>query len=146
MSEAASTTTEQTTPYLELSERLRRNPPMSPAAVAEMLGVTMKKTDLGHEASGAGSDGVEFAKLVFRFLPNGNPNVFVITLPDGAGPSPATVRESFGDLRLLAGPRGKSPEDEMIIGRDEYWGTLSFGFAEKARENLRTIVFSFGQK
>lgn len=146
MSEATSTTTEQTTPYLELTERLRRNPPKSPEAVAEKLGVKLKKTDLAYEGSGTGSDGVDFAKLVFRFLPDGEPNLLVITLPDGVGPSPDTVRASFEDLRLLAAPRGRSEEEEMLIGRNEYWGKLSFGFPVKAPDNLRTIIFDYVRK
>lgn len=146
MSEAANTTTEQTTPYLELAERLRRIPPKSPDAVAENLGVKLKKTDFAYEGSGMGSDGVEFAKLTFRFLPSGEPNLLVITLPDGVGPSPAVVRASFEDLRLLAAPRGRSMEEEMLIGRNEYWGKISFGFPAKAPNNLRTIVFNYVRK
>lgn len=143
MSEATSTTTEQTTPYLELAERLRRNPPKSPDAVVEMLGIKLKKIDNAYEGAGTGSDGVDFAKLAFRFLPSGEPNLLVITLPDGAGPAPDVVRGSFEDLRLLAVPRGRSEEEEMLIGRDEYWGKISFGFPAKAPNNLRTIIFDY---
>ncbi|MEM7320175.1 MAG: hypothetical protein AAF408_14280, partial [Pseudomonadota bacterium] len=146
MSEAANTTTEQTTSYLDVAERLRRNPPKSPSEVAEKIGVTLKKSDQVFEGTGTGGDGVDFAKLVFRFLPSGEPNVFVITLPDGTGPSPDTVRASFDDLRLIAAPRGRSEEEEMLIGRNEYWGTLSFGFPVKAPNNLRTIVFNYVRK
>lgn len=136
--------------YLDLAERLRTDPPKTPEAVEDRLGIGLRpasrKARVADEGAGTGADGLAFAKVRLRYLPTGEPSVLVLTLPEGTGPSREEVLERFEGLRLIAAPTGRSEEEEAEYGRNEPWGLLAFGFPEKDPERLRTIIFNYLRK
>lgn len=136
--------------YLKMTDTLRTNPPNSVETVMDRLGIRLKpvspKARLGDEGAGTTGAGLEFAKVLLRYLPDGEPSVLVLTLPDGTGPTREEVLTQFPGLKLIAAPTGRSLEEEAEYGRSEPWGTLAFGFPEKAPDCLRTIIFNYIRK
>lgn len=59
----------------------------------------------------------------------------------GDCPPRAALEARYGPWRLTEVPRGRSPDEQAYWTHAEPWGELSFGFAEKAPDCLRTVVF-----
>jgi hypothetical protein len=56
-------------------------------------------------------------------------------------PSKADVEARYAPLKIANIPHGRSPDEETNWSRDEPWGHLSFGFAERAPDCLSSITF-----
>lgn len=136
--------------YLELVETLLEDPPKTPDAVKKMLGVALrpisKTARLRDEGAGKGTDGLEFDKITLSYLPNGDPGVLVFTIAPDLAPVRADVKARFDDIRITAAPRGRSLNDETEYSRKESWGILAFGFAERDRDKLRSVIFNYMPK
>jgi hypothetical protein len=52
------------------------------------------------------------------------------------------VLARYGPLELTDVPRGRSLDEKISWSREEPWGKLSFGFAEKDRDCLRSVAFN----
>ncbi|KQW03099.1 hypothetical protein [Rhizobacter sp. Root1221] len=70
-----------------------------------------------------------------------HPGFLVLTLSGACVPKSA-VFGRYENLQLTDYPRGRSLDEEASYTRVESWGKLSFGFAERARDCLRTVVFN----
>jgi hypothetical protein len=136
--------------YLDLVESLLSEPPMSSEAITDKIGVTLrpisKTARVRDEGAGAGADGLAFEKVSLSYMPNGEPAVFVLTIAPEAAPSKEDVFARFEDLKLTAAPTGRSIAEEAEYSRKESWGLLAFGFAERARKKLRSIIFNYVKK
>jgi hypothetical protein len=53
----------------------------------------------------------------------------------------AEVLARYADLKITQSPRGGSLDEETKWSRQEPWGRLSFGFAERDFNCLRSVVF-----
>jgi hypothetical protein len=51
------------------------------------------------------------------------------------------IKKTYPDLSLTDVPRGRSMEEEAYFSSSQLWGRLSFGFKEKRRDCLSSIVF-----
>lgn len=69
-----------------------------------------------------------------------DPGFLVLTFA-GTCVNKAEVMRRYGGLSLTEYPRGRSLDEEAHYSRSEPWGDLSFGFAERARDCLRSVVF-----
>jgi hypothetical protein len=65
---------------------------------------------------------------------------------DGPCLAKAEVQNRYGPLQITDVPRGKSLDEEASFSRTYAWGTLSFGFAERNRDCLRTIVYNLNKR
>ena len=54
----------------------------------------------------------------------------------------AAVEERYGPLAVSDLPRGRSLDETMGMSREEPWGRLTFGFAERAPDCLATVTFA----
>jgi hypothetical protein len=70
-----------------------------------------------------------------------HPGFLVLTLSGACVPK-AEVFSRYENLELTGYPRGRSLDEEASYSRMESWGKLSFGFSERARDCLRTVVFN----
>jgi hypothetical protein len=122
--------------------------PFSVGALEAALGVAFS-LDGEHEyfrfykAGGlALCDGVVIESLDLRIKKEQpHPGFLVLTLA-GTCVARAEVMRRYDGLRLTEYPRGRSLDEEAHYSRHEPWGDLSFGFSERARDCLRSIVFN----
>lgn len=133
--------------YLDLVESLLEDPPQSSETVKGKIGVALqpvsKVARLRDEGAGKGAGGLDFERVSLSYLPNGKPGVFVLTLAPDLAPSREEVRARFDDIKITAAPSGRSLDEETEFSRQEVWGTLAFGFAERAPDKLRSIIFNY---
>jgi hypothetical protein len=61
---------------------------------------------------------------------------------DGPCLTKTQVQKQYGPLTVTGMPRGQSLDEETSFSRHYDWGALSFGFSERNRECVRTIVYS----
>ncbi len=136
--------------YLDLVESLLADPPQSADAVADKIGVALrpisKTAKVRDEGAGEGADGLAFEKVSLSYLPDGAPGVMVLTIAPEAAPKIDAVLLKFEGLELTAAPSGRSPAEEAEYSRKEDWGLLAFGFAERARDTLRSVIFNYVTK
>lgn len=70
-----------------------------------------------------------------------HPGFLVIKLAGACVPK-SEVMQRYEGLKLTEYPRGRSLDEEASFSRREVWGRISFGFSERARDCLRTVVFN----
>lgn len=56
----------------------------------------------------------------------------------------SAVEAKYGPLSVTNAPSGRSLDEELGLSRGEPWGILSFGFAERNPDCLRSITFAVG--
>lgn len=87
------------------------------------------------------SRGVTLEKLDLRIRKEQpHPGFLVLTIGGACVPR-AEVMGRYDGLQLAGVPRGRSLDEETSWSRQESWGKLSFGFSERARDCLRSVVF-----
>jgi hypothetical protein len=52
------------------------------------------------------------------------------------------VLARYQGMKVTQTPRGRSPDEVTAWSRQELWGELSFGFAERNRDCLRRVLFT----
>lgn len=70
-----------------------------------------------------------------------HPGFLVIQLAGACVPRAEVLRRYEG-LDITDHPRGRSLDEQTSYSRREVWGKLSFGFAERSPDCLRSVVFS----
>lgn len=150
-------TTPQSTPRMKspdvwtLIDTLPAQLPFTAQKIEAALSVTLGHDDKSesvnpyfsfHTAGGiALAEGVVIEKLDLRLRKESpHPGFLVLTLA-GTCVTKAEVMRRYSGLNLTDYPRGRSLDEEAHFSRSEPWGTLSFGFAERARDCLRSVVF-----
>ncbi len=87
------------------------------------------------------SHGVTLEKISVRIQKIQPDPGFVSIKLVGSCVTRAEVMRRYEGLTLSDHPRGRSPDEETSFSRREAWGELTFGFAERAPDCLRTVVF-----
>lgn len=64
-----------------------------------------------------------------------------VRIGDGCPPR-GDIERHYGPLEPTGVPRGRSPDETFSFSRDEPWGRLSFGFAERAPDCLALVTFA----
>lgn len=57
-------------------------------------------------------------------------------------PKRAAIEAKYGPFQITGVPRGRSLDEETSLSREEPWGRLSFGFAERTPDCLTTVTFA----
>lgn len=70
-----------------------------------------------------------------------HPGFLVIRLAGACVPRAEVLRRYEG-LDITDHPRGRSLDEQTSYSRREVWGKLSFGFAERSPDCLRSVVFN----
>lgn len=60
--------------------------------------------------------------------------------------SKVEVERRYGPLEITGVPHGHSLDEQLSLSREERWGELSFGFAERRPDCLSTVSFSYAPK
>ena len=137
---------------LDLVGRLCADVPRTPSATERAIGVALAEAGPPHPGGkfqardATGVDGIHFDEVELRIRggKEGAGGLLVLCIGPGGCPRLAEVRQRFEGLAISDHPRGRSLDEETQFSRQEPWGTLTFGFAERDPDSLRTIVLKFG--
>lgn len=88
------------------------------------------------------SNGVVIESIDLRIRKEQPHPGFMVLRLTGTCVAKAEVMRRYEGLKLTEYPRGRSLNEQAHFSRRESWGEISFGFAERARDCLRSVVFS----
>lgn len=126
-------------------DRLRGLRTLDRTNVEQVLGRRLTRTD-GNQAFtfwGAAGRGL-VAKIDFREPVRGGTATAgpILVLILGGCVSRREIESRFGPLAITGTPRGRSLDEETALSREESLGRLSFGFAERKPDCLRSLSLS----
>ena len=87
------------------------------------------------------TEGLVISGVDLRIKREGGHPGFLVLAVEGACITPAQLREHYKELQITQVPRGRSLEEETTFTQTLPWGKLSFGFKERNRDCLASIVF-----
>lgn len=135
-----------TTLNQDLFDRIARaaeQPPETAADVEALFGIAMAPVPTGTSEqefrSSATTGGIEKARLRLPERSGHKSAVLSLMLLPETAPTRDEVEAAVSGLTLERLPRGRSLKEEVVIGKDMPWGRLSFGFAARDRNRLRSV-------
>lgn len=122
--------------------------PFTAEKLANALGIMLVKENENeyftfYKAGGVAlADGVFIHALDLRIRKEQpHPGFLVLSLSGTCVPK-TEVFARYPQMVMTDHPRGRSLDEEASYTKDTAWGKLSFGFAERAPDCLRTVVFT----
>lgn len=134
---------------IQLVERLAAAPALTRAAVESAVGAPLRTGDGNssfafYEAEGLKAGDAQLA-VDFREPVSGGgatSGALLNLKVGGTCVARPDVESRFGPLTVTGAPRGRSPNEETKLSRDEPWGRLTFGFADRAPACLSSVTFA----
>ncbi len=135
----------------EIIDTLRSQPRLDRHAVERAIGTRLGTADGNasfafYEAKGVKAGGttvsVDFREPVAGGAATAGP---MLNLSIGEGcPARAEIEKRYGPLTVSGGPTGRSTAEETKLSRQEPWGRLTFGFADRAPSCLSSVTLAAG--
>lgn len=133
-----------------LIDTLSRRAPFTKEIVQQVLGLDLLPAENFNERldSFKGGplsllDGVAVETASLRLLKDDPANQWLLSLSlAGHCVQHAQVMSRHADLQVTRSPGSAAPDAQAYWSKEEPWGRLSFGFAERNRDCLRSVLFS----